>query len=145
LRTLANWLMLHCMNARAKPLTIAFYVAFALWFTATRYSGSGFYGWLAGRFLQDAVSLLVWGIFFALIVVVARRSLRVASFPWADLVVVASGVAALDLFWRLYLSRHAWGAFKLTSVVVDAATPIIGLLGIAALVGEWRRGQQLAA
>jgi hypothetical protein len=30
------------MSTRSKPLAIAFYIGFALWFTATRYSSPAF-------------------------------------------------------------------------------------------------------
>lgn len=133
------------MSARKKSLTIAFYAAFALWFTAMSYSGPGFYGSLIHPFVQDVFGIVLWGIFVAVVVVVARRSISVASIPWLDLVVFGCAVVALDLFWRLYLSPDAWDAFKVTSVVVDAATPIIGAIGVAALVGEWRRGRRLSA
>jgi hypothetical protein len=133
------------MSARTKSLTFAFYAAFALWFTAMNYSGPGFYGSLMHPVVQDVLCLLLWGIFVAVVVAVARRSISVKSIPWLDLVVFGCAVVALDLFWRLYLSPNAWDAFKVTSFVVDAATPIIGAIGVAALVGESRRGRPHSA
>jgi hypothetical protein len=133
------------MSVRPLPITIAFYVAFAMVFTATRYSGPGFYGSLFGQFFQGALGLLLLGIVCAVLIGVGRRSLRTKSFPLVDLVWLGGAVLVLDLFWRLYLSPHAWDAFKLTSVVLDAAQPLVGVLGLISLVAEWKRPQQLAA
>lgn len=44
-----------------------------------------------------------------------------------------------------YLSPSAWDAFKLTSIVLDMATPIIVALGQAAVVGELRRPVQVVS
>ncbi|MFN3819089.1 MAG: hypothetical protein ACK4R0_08855 [Blastomonas sp.] len=126
-------------------MTIAFYAAFALWFTAMSYSRPGFYSWLIHPFAQDALGLLLWGIFAAVVVAVAHRSIIAASMPWLDLVAFGCAVVVFELVWRLYLSPDIWDAFKVISVVVDAATPIIGAIGVAALVGEWRRGRRHAA
>lgn len=132
------------MSGRTKPLTIAFYLAFALWFIAMSYSGPGFYGWFIHPLAQLVLGLAMWVIFFAVVVVVSRRSLSLASVPWLDLAVFGCVLIALNLYWHLYLSRHAWDAYKLTSIVVDAATPIIVAIGIAAFMGEWRQARQLS-
>jgi hypothetical protein len=79
--------------------------------------------------------------FAAVAIAVARRSMRTATIPWLDLAVFGLALLASDMFWRFYLSPHAWNAFKSISVLVDASTPIIGAIGVAALVGEWRRVQ----
>jgi hypothetical protein len=129
------------VSARRNSLTIAFNVAFALWFTAMSYSGSGFYGSLINSTAQDVLGLTLWSIFAAVVIAVARRSMRMATIPWLDLAIFGLSLLASDMFWRLYLSPHAWDAFKFVSVLVDASTPIIGAIGFAALVGELRRVQ----
>ena len=132
------------MNGRIEPLTITFYLAFALWFTVMGYSGPGFYGWLIHPLAQFVLGIVLCSIFFAVVVAVARRSLSLASIPWPDLAIFGGALVAFDLFWRLYLSPHAWDAFKVTAAVVDAAAPIIAAIGVAALVIEWRRARQLS-
>ncbi|MEN7536349.1 hypothetical protein [Aurantiacibacter flavus] len=127
------------MSGRTKPLTIAFYLAFAVWFIAMIYVGTGLYRWLIHPYAQIVFNGALWVTFIAIVVAVARRSLRLASIPWIDLVVFGCALVALDLFWRFYLSLHAWDAYKITSVMADAAAPIICGIGIVAFVGEWRR------
>lgn len=131
------------MSVNAKPLTIAFYVAFALWFTAMSYSGLGFYRWFIHPLVEGLFGLILWAILIAVLVAVVRRSVFLASLPWSELVTFSSAFAVFNLLWRL--SPHSWDAFKITSLVVDIATPIIGAIGVAALVGEWRRAEQLSA
>lgn len=133
------------MSARAKPFTIAFYIAFALWFTATRYSSPGFYGWLLAPIAGNVLGLSTTALFFAVVVLAARRAVREASFPWLDVAVVGCAIIGFDLFWRYYLSPLAWDAFKLTSIAIDIATPLIAALGLAAVVSELRRPAQTFA
>jgi hypothetical protein len=132
------------MTERPHIATTMFYVAFALWFTATRYSGAGFYAWLAAPIVQDALTIVTVGLFCVVAILVVGRGLRAATFRWSDVAIVGCSLLAFDLFWRFYLSPHAWDAFEFTSAIVDAATPLVAALGLAALVAEWRRGQQLA-
>ncbi|MCJ8159940.1 hypothetical protein, partial [Sphingomonas sp. LaA6.9] len=133
------------MSMRSKPLTVAFYIAFALWFTAIRYSSPGFYGWLLAPVVGTVLTLGTIALFFMVVVLAARRGVRAASFPWLNAAVIACAIIGFDLFWRFYLSPFAWDAFKLTSILLDMATPIIAALGLAAVVGELRRPVQVIA
>jgi hypothetical protein len=133
------------VSARPKPSTIAFYVAFALWFTATRYSDPGFYGWLLSPIVANILGLSTIAIFLIAGVLAARRAIKAASFPWLDVAVVGCAIVGFDLFWRFYLSPMAWDAFKVTSVAVDIATPLVAAFGVVAVVSEWRRVQVLAS
>ena len=127
------------MMARTNVLIIAFYVAFALWFTATRYSSPGFYNWVFARSVGDILSVSTIMLFFMVVALAAWRAVEAASFPWLDVAVVGGSVVGSDLFWRYYPSPHAWDAFKLTSIVFDIATPLIAAMGMAVLVSELRR------
>lgn len=127
------------MSARKTPVTLAFYVGFALWFTGTRYSSPSFYGWLLSPIVGDALELGTVALFLMVIVIVGRRAIRAASFPWLDVAVSGGAIAASDLFWRFYLSRDAGEAQKLTSIAVDVASPALAALGLAALLVELRR------
>jgi hypothetical protein len=127
------------MDARPNTLTIAFYVTFALWFTATRYGPPGIYSWVLAPSVVSVLSLGPIVLFSIVAILAARRAVRAASFPWLDVAVVAGGIVGSDLFWRLYLSPHAWDAFKLTSIAFDIATPLIVALGVAAVIGKVRR------
>ena len=130
------------MSMRPKVLTIAFYILFALWFTASRYSTPGFYDWL----LTPAIGTMLMSgsiaMFFMVIVLAARRGVKEASVPWLDAAVIACAIIGFDLLWRFYLSPFAWDAYKLTSIVLDMATPVIVAMGLAAVVSEWRRSVQ---
>ncbi len=128
------------MRARPRPLTIGFYILFALWFTAIRYSGPGFYSRLVSPMFQDALVLATVAVFGAVGMFAARRGIKARAAPWADLLAAGGSIVAFDLVWRFYLSPHAWDAFKLASVALDAATPVVAALGVAALIGEWKRG-----
>lgn len=130
---------------RTKPITIAFYIAFALWFTATRYGSPGFYGWLLAPVVVTVLMLGTFALFFMVVVLAARRGVKAASVPWLDAAVIACAIVGFDLFWRFYLSPFAWDAFKLTSIVLDIATPAIVALGLAAVVSELRRPVQVVA
>ena len=133
------------MSARPKPFTVAFYVAFALWFTATRYSGPSFYSWLVAPVVETALGLGTVALFLITLIVAARRAVRTRSFPWLDLAVIGCAILGFDLFWRFYLSPLAWDAFKLTSIAIDIATPLIAALGLAAVVSKFRRPAQAVA
>ena len=133
------------MTMRTKPLTVAFYVAFALWFTGTRYNLPGFYDWLLAPVVGTGLMLGTIALFVMVVVLAVRRGLKVALFPWLDAVVIAGAMIGFDLFWRFYLSPFAWDAFKFTSMVLDIATPIILVLGVAAVLSEWRRPIQVVA
>ncbi len=133
------------MTLRSKPLTVAFYIVFALWFTATRYSSPGFYGWVLAPVVATVLMLVPIALFLMVVVLAARRGGKAASFPWLDAVVIACAIIGFDLFWRFYLSPFAWDAFKLTSIVLDIATPVIVALGLAAVVSELRRPVQVIA
>lgn len=127
------------MTIRTKPLTIAFYIAFALWFTATRYSSPWYYSWLFSPVVGTVLMQAAITLFFMVVVLAMRRGVKTASFPWLDAAVIACAIIGLDLFWRFYLSSFAWDSFKLTSIVLDMATPIILALGMTAVVGEFRQ------
>jgi hypothetical protein len=84
-------------------------------------------------------------LFLIVVVLAARRGIKIASFPWLDAAAIACAITGFDLLWRFYLSPFAWDAFKLTSMVLGVATPIIVALGLAVVVGELRRPVQVAA
>jgi hypothetical protein len=133
------------MSARAKPFTVAFYIAFALWFTATRYNSPNFYDWAFAPIVGNVLGLCTVALFFVIVGLAVRRAVRAASFPWLDVAVVGAAIIGFDLFWRFYLSPLAWDAFKLTSIALDIATPLIAALGLAAVVSELRRPAQIVA
>lgn len=133
------------MSIRATPITVTFYVAFALWGTATSYSSPSFYSWLLAPAAGTSLTLSVVGLFASVVILVARRGVRTAAFPWLDAALIAGAHLAFDLFWRFYLSPLAWNAFKLTSMVLDMATPIIVALGVAAVVSDARRPRPVRA
>ena len=133
------------MRARTHTVTIVFYVVFALWFTANRYGGSGFYSGLIAPIVAVALVVVTFALFCVIVLLAARRAFSEKSLPWADAIIFGCSIVAFDLFWRFYLSPHAWDAFKLTNFVVDAATPAVAFLGICAVVGEWKRNQRLVA
>jgi len=130
------------MTAHAKTLTIAFYVAFALWFTATRYGPPGLYG----RFLAPTVVNILYFcpilLFFIIAALAVRRAVRAASFPRLEVAAAGCAIVGSELFWRFYLSPHAWDAFKLTSIAFDLATPVIAALGLAVVVRELKQSPQ---
>lgn len=125
------------VSSRPKVFTLAFYIAIALWFTATRYSGPGFYAWQVASVVQDVLGVAIFGVLLVVVALVVRRSIRVAIFPWVDLAVLAGAIIGFDLVWRLCRSL-AWDAFKLTSIVLDIATPLIVALGLIAVSAELR-------
>jgi hypothetical protein len=133
------------MSTRTKPLTTAFYIAFALWFTASRYSSPGFYGWLLAPMVGTVLMLGTIALFLIAVVLGARRGIKMGSIPWVDAAAIAVPIIGFDLLWRFYLSRFAWDAFKLTSIALDIATPIIVALGLAVVVCELRRPAQVVA
>ena len=128
------------MTNRPSALTIAFYLAFALWFTEERYAATGLYaglfGWLFGwHFGVIAANLLRVAIVVTLLSVAAlvvRRSIRSGKLPLLDASILGVAIIGADLFWRFYLSPYAWDAFKLASVVIDLASPLIVVLGVFA-------------
>lgn len=113
-------------------------MAFALWFTATRYSPPSFYSWLLSPAVTAALAFTTVALFLAVLVLVGWRALKARSFPWLDAAVVLSAVVGFDLLWRFFLSPLAWNAFKLTSIALDIATPLIVVLGIVAAFNLWR-------
>lgn len=123
------------MSVRPKSSTLAFYVAFALWFTAMSYSGPGFYAWQLAAIVQDILGLAMFGLFFVVAALVVRRSLKLTTFPWLDITVVAGAIVASELVWRFYRTL-AWDAFKLASFGLDIATPLIVVLGLIAVNSE---------
>lgn len=127
------------MKARTNVLTIAFYVAFALWFTATRYGSPSFYDWVFTPVVGYILGVCTVVVFFMVVALAAWRAVEAASMPWLDVAVVGGVLVGSDLFWRYYLSAHTWDAFKLTSIVFDSATPLIAALGMAVLVSELKR------
>lgn len=133
------------MSIRPKPLTLAFYIAFSLWVTATRYSGSSFYSWLVSPVVESALGLGTLALFLIAVILAARRAISTHSIPWLDIAVVGGAIVGFDLFWRFYLSPLAWDAFKLTSIAIDGASPLILALGLAAVVSEFSRPAQVVA
>jgi hypothetical protein len=123
------------VSAHPKTSTLAFYVAFALWFTAMSYSGPGFYAWQLAPIVQDVLGLAMFGVFFVVAVLVVRRSLRRATFPWLDIAVVAGAIVGFEVVWR-FCRTLAWDAFKLASLGLDISTPLIFLLGLIAVSAE---------
>ncbi len=111
------------MAMSMKPLNFAFYTRFALWFTVTQYSSSSFYAWLLAPVVGTVLALGTIALFFIVVVLIARRGFKTASFPWPDAAVLVCATVGFDLFWRFYLSPFAWDAFKITSIVLDIATP----------------------
>ena len=128
------------MTNRPSALTIAFYLAFAPWFTEERYTGGGIYAGLfgmifAGLFgmiVANLLKLVVVASFLLIIALVVRRSIRAGSLPWRDASIFSLAIIGTDLFWRFYLSPYAWDAYKLASVVIDLASPLIVVLGVFA-------------
>jgi hypothetical protein len=130
------------MSDRTTPLTIMFYVAFALWFTATRYSSPGFYDWLLAPIVGDVLRLCTFALFFIVAILAVRRATRAASFPWLDGYIAGGAIVGFDLFWRFFLSPLARDAFKLASISLDIGTPLIAALGVGAMIAEVRRPAQ---
>ena len=127
------------MHLRKPPLAIAFYVVFALWFTALRYSSSSFYSWLLAPIAGKILAFGTIAIFFTIVILATWREVRAASFPWVDAATIGCAIVGFDLLWRFYLSHIAWSAFKLSSIVLDVATPVIAILGMFAVGSELRR------
>ena len=121
-----------------RSLVVGYYVAFALWFTAIRYSAPAFYSRLLSPAMAAALVLAVVASFIAVLAQVGWRALKARSLPWLDAAVLVGAVVAFDLFWRLFLSPLHWDAFKLISIAVDVATPLIVVLGLAAAFSLWR-------
>ena len=123
------------MSRRPKASTLAFYVAFALWFTAMSYSGPSFYAWKLAPIVQDVLGLAIFGLFVIVAALVLRRSFRAAAFPWLDITVVAGALVGSELVWRFCRSL-AWDAFKFASLALDIAAPLIVVLGLMAASAE---------
>lgn len=128
-----------------RSLLVGYYVAFAVWFTATRYSAPTFYSWLLSPSVTAALTFATVALFIAVLVLVGRRAFKARSLPWLDATVLVGALIGLDLFWRFYLSPFTLDAFKLTSMTVDIATPLIVVLGLAAAFGLWRPRESVAA
>lgn len=133
------------MSMRTKPLTLAFYVTFTLWFTAISYSSPSVYGWLLAPVVGTVLTLGTIAIFFIAVVLAAWRAVKVASFPWLEAALIGCAIIGFDLFWRFYLSPFTLDAFKLASMVLDIATPLIATLGLLAVSGELRRPVKVVA
>ncbi|MVZ96162.1 hypothetical protein EUU23_00405 [Sphingorhabdus sp. IMCC26285] len=133
------------MHIRATPLAIAFYVVFALWFTAIRYSSPSFYGWLLAPVIGKILVFGTISLFFTVVILAAWRGVRAAAFPRADAVVVGGAMVCFDLVWRFYLGQFAWDAFKLISIALDMATPAIAILGMCVVSSELKRSGQVIA
>lgn len=132
------------MTVQPRNVTIIFYFTFALWFTAMRYSGGPwFYAWLFVSIIQEALTFANYSLFCIIITFVVHRAIRTKRFPWTDAAILGSTFIGFDLFWRFYLSPKAWDAFKLTSLYLDEASPMIVCLGITALITELRLRQRL--
>ncbi|KHL24222.1 hypothetical protein PK98_14640 [Croceibacterium mercuriale] len=123
------------VSSRPEPSTVAFYVAFALWLTATGYGGSGFYAGQLAPVVQDVLSLALFAGFLIVVALVIRRSLRAAAFPWLDIAVVAGAFVGFELVWR-YCRPLAWDAFKFASLSLDMAAPLVVALGLKAASAE---------
>lgn len=121
-----------------KSFVISFYVAFALWFTATRYSPPSFYSSFLSPAVTAALTFTTVALFLAVLVLVGWGALKARSFPWLDAAVAVGAVVGFDLFWRFFLSPLAWDAFKLTSIALGIATPLIVVLGVVAMFSLWR-------
>ena len=72
------------MKVRPHALTIAFYLASALWFTAIRYGSQSFYGWLIAPVVQTMLGIGILGLFCAAMLLAGWRGLRTHSIPWVD-------------------------------------------------------------
>lgn len=129
---------------RGDTLRIAFYIAFALWFTATRYSEPGIYAALLGPMVGAAISLALVSLFGIVVVVIARGAVRKHSFPWIDLISFVCSIVSFELVWRFVLSRTA-DLFKITSLPLDIATPFIAAVGIAVLVSDIKKQRPLTS
>lgn len=132
------------MKARPQALTVVFYLAFAVWFTAIRYGSPSFYSWLLAPVAQTILNVGMFGLFCLSVILAVTRGLGTHSIPWIDAAITGCALVGLDLFWRLYLSRLAWEAIKLTSMALDIATPLVACLGVAALTIELRRTSRFA-
>ena len=118
------------MHVRATPLAIAFYVVFAMWFTAIRYSSPSFYGWLLVPVVGYILAVGTIALFFTVVILAAWRGVRTSTFPRLDAAVVGCAIVCFDLVWRFYLSQFAWDGFKQISIALDMATPAIAILGM---------------
>ena len=124
------------MTNRPSALTIAFYLAFAPWFTEERYTGGGIYaglfGWHFGVIAANLLRVAIVVTLLSVAALVVRRSIRSGKLPLLDASILGVAIIGADLFWRFYLSPYAWDAFKLASVVIDLASPLIVVLGVFA-------------
>jgi hypothetical protein len=127
------------MQNRTSPLTIAFYVVFALWFTAISYSFPSFYDWLLAPVVGR---ILVYGtiaLFCTVVVFAAWRGFRISTWPRLDFTVLGCAVLGFDLVWRFYISQFSLESVKLISIAFDVATPAIAILGMFVVSSEWKR------
>lgn len=131
------------MHIRATPLAITFYVAFALWFTAMRYGSQSFYGWLLTPFVGKVLVFCAVALFLAVVILVAWRGFKTSAFPRANAVAAASAIFCFDLIWRFNIGQFAWDTFKLISIVLDIATPVIAILGMFVVGSELKRSARM--
>lgn len=124
-------------------MTVIFFVAFALWFTATRYSSPSFYTAMFAPVVGNVLELAPPALFVAVLVIVVTRAVKTASFPLIDFAVAGCALVGFDLFWRYGMSRFGWEVPKLASLILDIASPIIVALGFAAFVVEMRRAERV--
>jgi hypothetical protein len=120
------------MTNRPSALTIAFYLVFALWFTEERYTGVDIYGWHFGAIAANLLRVAIVVTLLSVAALVVRRSIRSGKLLLLDASILGVAIIGADLFWRFYLSPYAWYAFKLASVVIDLASPLIVVLGVFA-------------
>lgn len=127
------------MHIRATPLAITFYVAFALWFTAMRYGSPSFYGSLLIPFIDEVLVFCTVALFLAVVILVAWRGFKTSAFPRVDAVVAGCAIACFDLVWRFNMGQFDWDTFKLISIALDIATPVIAILGMFVVGSELKR------
>lgn len=94
-----------------------------------------FYAWHLTPIVQDVLFVAMVGVLFVVAAIAVRRSVRTATVPWLDIVVLVWAIIAFDLLWR-FCRALAWDAFELASLVLDVATPIIIVMGSMAVSAE---------
>ena len=131
-----DWLML--TNRRPAFVTWIFLPSVAASRTQAAYVNVGFYRHQLGPVAEASLTLLFLVCFAAVLAASLRRSARGRAFEWPIPLIAFASFLATDLIWRWLVDPLPLQGFKIVAVVLDAATPLVAALGIAAALAEWR-------
>ena len=116
-----------------------FLLGFAPWFISNTYVGVSFYRDAIGSVVESILALCIYLSFAAVLIASLLLSVRKRRIEWGAPLLAAILLLIAYLWWQYVITPLPTNGFKLIAAWLDIMSPLIAILGLAAVSHEWRQ------